>query len=63
MKKILFTFIAMLLPSMASADAVEIEGIYYNLDSEAKTAEVTENPNKYQGDVIIPGAIEYGGRT
>ena len=34
---------------LASADAVEIGGIYYNLDHEAKTAEVTRNPNQHGG--------------
>ena len=49
MKKLIFTLIAMLLPMLASA--VEIDGIYYKLDSGAKTAKVTSNPNYYQGDV------------
>ena len=31
-------FILAFLPMLASADAIEIDGIYYNLDSEAKTA-------------------------
>ena len=39
----------MLLPMVASADAVEIDGIYYNLVTKAKQAEVTSNPNKYRG--------------
>jgi hypothetical protein len=34
---------------LASADAVEIGGIYYNLDNEAKAAEVTSNPNQHEG--------------
>ena len=37
-------FIMAFLPMLASADAIEIDGIYYNLDSEAKTAEVTRDP-------------------
>ena len=48
----------MLLPMVASADAVEIEGIYYNLNNEAKTAEVTSNPNKYSGSVVIPEKVK-----
>ena len=36
----------MLLPMIASADAVVIDGIYYNLISKTKTAEVTTNPDK-----------------
>ena len=50
----------MLLPLMASADAIEINGIYYNLNAEDKTAEVTQNPNKYSGEVTIPNSVTYG---
>ena len=35
----------------ALADAIEIDGIYYNLVSKMKIAEVTSNPNKYKGAV------------
>ena len=45
---------------MANADAVEIGGIWYNLVSKAKLAEVTQNPNGgYKGDVVIPKTVEY----
>ena len=53
----------MLLPLMASADAVEIDGIYYNLISKANAAEVTINPNKYKGNIIIPESVMYDGNT
>ena len=49
-------FIMAFLPMLASADAIEIDGIYYNLDSEAKTAEVTSRPNQYESDVDIPSS-------
>ena len=52
-----------LLPMMASADAVEIDGIYYNLITKAKEAEVTYNPNHYSGDVVIPETVKYEGVT
>ena len=42
MKKQLLLFILMLLPLVASADAVEIDGIYYNLVSKVKQTEVTD---------------------
>ena len=58
MKQFLLS-IFMLLPMMASADAVEINGIYYNLNSEKNQAEVTTNPNKYTGDVKIPEKVPY----
>ena len=61
MKKNLLLLILMLLPLVASADAVEIDGIYYNLVPRAKVAEVTSNPNKYIGDVVIPETVTYDG--
>jgi len=54
-----------LLPLTASADAVEIDGIWYNLVGKAKTAEVTRNPNVdaytecYFGDITIPSKVTY----
>ena len=53
-KKLLFFIIAKLLPIMVSADAVEIDGIYYNLVSKIKTVEVTGTPQKNKGVVAIP---------
>ena len=46
----------MLMPLMASADPVQINGIWYNLNSISGTATVTSNPSgdKYTGDVVIP---------
>ncbi len=63
MKKQILLFVMMLLPMVASADAVEIDGIYYNLVSKVKEAEVTSNPNKYYGEVVIPESVEYEGTT
>jgi hypothetical protein len=53
----------MLLPLVASADAVEIGGIYYNLVPKAKQAEVTSNPSRYSGDITIPKSFIYKGIT
>ncbi len=61
MKKQLLLLIMMLLPVTAMADSVEIDGMYYNLNSNDKTAEVIENPNKYAGSVVIPESVAYGG--
>ena len=49
----------MVLPLVANADAVEINGIYYNLIAKGNVAEVTSNPNKYTGSVVIPEAVSY----
>ena len=48
------------MPMLASA-AVEIDGIYYNLVTKAKQAEVTSNPNYYKGEVVIPESVPYNG--
>ena len=61
MKTLFLSFLTVLLPMVAFADAVEIDGICYNLNSEAKEAEVTSNPNYYSGRVDIPASIAYDG--
>ena len=64
MKKQLLLLVMMLLPMAASADAVEVDGIYYNLIEKSKEAEVTKNPNgNYRFSVDIPAYFEYGGET
>ena len=47
----------------AFAEAVEIDGIYYNLVTKAKQAEVTSNPNGYTGEINIPETVSYSGVT
>ena len=49
------------MPLLANAAPVEIKGIYYNLVSKVKTAEVTQNPNgsKYSGSIEIPASVTY----
>ena len=46
----------------ASADAVQIDGIWYNLVEKAKVAEVTNaaDGGNYAGDVVIPSTVIYG---
>ena len=57
-KNVLLLFVLMLLPMVASATTVEINGIYYNLDSQAKTAEVIAPPkDKYAGNIVIPESV------
>ena len=42
----------------ASADVVEVDGIYYNLiSSKGNVAEVTKGDKKYEGDITIPSSI------
>ena len=61
MKKQLLLLVMILLPLVASADVVEIDGIYYNLIPKGNAAEVTSNPNKYTGNVVIPASVSYDG--
>ena len=50
-------------PYSQFAETVEIDGIYYNLVTKAKQAEVTKNPNKYSGTVKIPETFSYNDVT
>ena len=59
MKKKLLLLVMVLLPIVASANSVEINGIYYNLNSDGNVAEVTSNPYKYTGRVAIPESVNY----
>ena len=59
MKQAFLSLLLALLPLAASADAVEIDGIYYNLIPKVKVAEVSSNPNRYSGAVDIPDTVIY----
>ena len=58
MKKTLLLLLVLFTLS-ASAEPVEIDGIYYNLLSKGNVAEVTKNPNSYSGSVTIPESVTY----
>ena len=58
MKQFLLSFL-LLLPFMASAEPIEIDGIYYNLIKKGNFAEVTSNPEKYSGIIEIPKEVIY----
>ena len=73
MKKLYLLILLALLPNLVSAAFVDynatIDGIYYSLDSNKKTATVTnsgfnlwedENPC-YSGSIVIPPSITYNG--
>ena len=69
MKKSLLLLVAALTTLVASAQTkVEINGIWYNLVSKAKQAEVTfkgdsyyEYDDEYSGSIIIPATVTYEG--
>ena len=62
-KQLLFLFVILLLPVVASADVVVIDGIYYNLITEENVAEVAREPytNYYTGSIVIPEKVTYDG--
>lgn len=61
MKKF-FIFLFMFISSpFILKGAVEVNGIFYNLDNNLKVAEVTANPSYYSGDIVIPENIDYAG--
>lgn len=63
MKQLLLSILFLLVPMLANAETVEIDGIYYNLISKGKQAEVTSNIRGYVGDIIIPSDFIYEGTT
>ena len=58
MKKTLLLLVALITATIAFAKT-EIDGIYYNLNDETKTAEVTSSSNKYSGNITIPEKVTY----
>ena len=69
MKKSILLLFAALLPLVTSAQTkVEIDGIWYNLISKAKVAEVTfkgdfynSYRDEYSGSITIPATVTYDG--
>ena len=61
-KKILLLIVTTLLPLMASAQTVVVDGITYNLISKGKIAELTSS-SIYSGDVVIPETVTYDGTS
>lgn len=69
MKKLFLSMLLLALPLLACAYDAEVDGIYYNLNSEEKTAEVTYQSKDlydnvisvYTGSVDIPDNFTYDG--
>ena len=68
MKKSILLLFAAFATLVANAEKVEIDGIWYNLESEAKQAEVTYKgdyyysySNEYSGSITIPATVTYDG--
>ena len=63
MKKLMTLLTLLCLSVWANAEKVKIDGIWYNLESTGKTAEVTsaDDRTKYDGGVVIPETVTHGG--
>lgn len=63
MKKNVLLLFLLMLPLLASAKDVEIDGLWYKLKPKAKTAEVVQykKDNRYGGDIVIPSSVTYEG--
>ena len=61
MKKLFLLFSLLLGVLSAWADDVEVDGIFYNLDKENKTASVASY--SYKGAVVIPETISVDGKA
>ena len=48
-----------MLPIVAIADAVEVDGIFYNLIAKGNVAVVAPSPNGYKDKVVIPNVVTY----
>jgi hypothetical protein len=62
--KSLTTVLLALFSLCANAQTIQIDGIYYYLNDEAKTAKVDSRPlyeEPYSGEVVIPESVEYEG--
>ena len=59
MKRFYLLFISALLSLAMNARYIEVDGIFYR--TEGLEAEVTSNPDKYYGEVIIPTTIKIDG--
>ena len=70
MKKFILLLTLLCLSLSAWAHDAEVDGIFYNLDADNKTATVTfkgryydSYDNEYSGDVVIPETVTYDGIT
>lgn len=68
MKRFLALILSFLTVAVSLFAKVQIGDLFYNLDSENKIAEVTDNvvdygQSTYSGEIVIPSSVEYEGVT
>ena len=61
MRKLFVILIIAIFPLTASADAVKIDNLWYNLNNSELTAEVikSQDENVYRGEIVIPSNVDY----
>ena len=57
LRRVCLSFICLFTVAVCPAICAVVDGIYYNLDTENMTAEVTKGANNYSGNIIIPESI------
>ena len=63
MKRNLLLILMALLPTLASAYAAEIDGIFYNFSGNEAIVTYKSDRNSYSGDVVIPASVTYNDKT
>ena len=63
MKKQLLSLMMILLPMVANADAVEKDGLFYNLNYETKEASIISAGDNCRGNIVIPSGVEINGQS
>ena len=66
--KLTLLLLAVMLPALASAHDIEVDGIYYNINGNEVTAiyrgdSYDSYSDEYSGDVTIPATVTYGGTS
>ena len=61
----MFLVLALLLPLTVGAVEVEMNGLWYNIDTSGGTAQVIQykNDQKYSGDITISKSVTYSGKS
>lgn len=60
MKQIFTSLMFLFIPFVSNAEDVEIDGLFYALNDDDKTAELVIN-ERVEGDLVIPSSVEYDG--
>ena len=63
-QRALFLMFALILPLTVGAEVVEIDGLWYDVDTSGTTAHVIQyKSSKYTGNISIPNSVTYSGKS